>query len=595
MKKIFAIIMTICLLTSALCITAFAAESTSVIKVQYGSETKTFENFEDGWNFAMEQANGGKVVYATLLTDWIAEDGQFTDDFINGAGFDYDAIYFADDVTITLDLGGHTINRGLISSEANGEVMFINDDANVTIKNGTITGGYSSNGAGGIHIEGANVKLIDLVFTGNAVYNDDGAAIQHVDGGELYMKNCRFVDNDCTDTGFDVYGTVYLNSVDKVLIEDCYFADNDDIDYGAGIYADECEDFVIRNCTFENLHAGDRGGAIWVGGKSISIADDSGEVDYSQLYIYNCKFNYNSCGNYGGAIYSKMAELHVYDTEFKGNYSDWDGGAIYLTAGDLENGFTPSYFYRSTFDGNRAGEDGGALYCDGGMSITTRAMTYGCDFINNSAGEDGGAVCTALDCRFGFFSDKETGKAGTMKNNSAGELGGGYYQGKNAPLDFGGEIYASGNVSSAGNDDIRIRYGTSCRIRDSITSPDGSIGIYYEDVNGGQLAKWIDENITVNSATFFFNNGEFECKFDQAYMKTMMDGKSFDGIIYTLDLVKKTAPVASIFGEGSLSMIVSLTALIASGIAIFLIVDMKKKSVPATANSTEENEDEDEK
>ena len=67
------------------------------------------------------------------------------------------------------------------------------------------------------------------------------------------------------------------------------------------------------------------------------------------------------------------------------------------------------------------------------MSILTNATTYGCDFINNSAGENGGAVCT-LDCRFGFFSDKETGKAGTIKNNSAGEFGGGLYQGKNAPF-----------------------------------------------------------------------------------------------------------------------------------------------------------------
>ena len=159
------------------------------------------------------------------------------------------------------------------------------------------------------------------------------------------------------------------------------------------------------------------------------------------MYIYNCKFNNNSCGNYGGAIYSKTVELHVYDTEFKGNYSDWDGGAVYLTAGNLKNGSVPSAFYRSTFDGNRAGENGGAICCDKGMSIMTRAMTYGCDFINNSAEENGGAVCTALECSFGFFSDKETGKAGTMKNNSAGELGGGFYQGGNAPLHFGGEIY----------------------------------------------------------------------------------------------------------------------------------------------------------
>ena len=576
MKKIFAILMTICLLAGALSITAFAAKSTSVIKVQIGSETKEFDDFEDGWNYAMKQANDGKEVYATLLKDWIADDGEFTDDFFNGAGFDWDAIYFADDVNITLDLGGHTINRGLTLSEQNGEVMFINDGANVTIKNGTIKGGYSDNGAGGIHIEGANVKLIDLVFTGNRVHNDDGAAIQHVGGGEMYIKNCRFVDNDCMNKGYDIYGTVYLDSVDKVLIEDCYFASNDNIDYGAGIHAEDCNDFVIKNTTFENLHADDRGGAIWVGD--------------SKLYIYNCKFNNNSCGNYGGAIYSDTAELYVYDTEFKGNCSEWDGGAVYLTAGDgMESGTAPSYFYRCTFDGNQAGWDGGAIYsCGSFMGLLTSAMTYGCDFINNFAGEDGGAVCTGLDCGFGFFSDKETGKAGTMKNNSAGELGGGFYQGKNAPFDFGGEIYASGNVSSAGNDDIRIRYGYPCEILESITSPDGSIGIYYENVDGGQLAKWIDENITVNSAAFFFNNEEFDSKFNKEEVKTM----GYQGIMYTLDLVKKTAPVASIFGEGSLTNILVIISLIASGVAIFLTVYYNKKKAAPVAVDAKETEDE---
>ena len=587
MKKILAILMTICLMVGVLSvasITALAAESTSVMKVQYGSETKEFGVFDDGWNFAMEEANDGKEVYVTLLKDWTADDGQFTDDWINGAGFDYDAIYFADDVNITLDLGGHTIDRDLTLSEQNGEVMFINDDANVTIKNGTITGGYSDNGAGGIHIEGANVSLIDLVFTGNRVHNDDGAAIQHVGGGELYMKNCRFVDNDCKNKGYDIYGTVYLDSVDKVLIEDCYFGDNDNIDYGAGIYADECEDFVIKNCTFENLHAGDRGGAIWVGG---SIIDDVDGNAFTELYIYNCKFNDNSCENYGGAIYSKMAELHVYDTEFKGNYSDWDGGAIYLTAGDLENGGTPSYFYRCTFDGNRAGEDGGALYCDGGLSIMTNATTYGCDFINNSAGENGGAVCLDSDCSFGFNSDNEAGKAGTIKNNSAGELGGGVYQGNRSGIRLSGEIYASENVSSAGNDDLYIRDAAPYIFIYNITSPEGSIGLRYKNDEGDRLTTLDDKNIDVNPKVFFVNNEGLEVVRGEYRYSNLNDT-----MIPCLNIAKKSTHVGSIFGEGSLSIIVSLLALIASGVSIFLIVDMKKKLVPAATNNVAETKDE---
>ena len=577
MKKFLAILMAICMMASLLCVPAFAAETEdkSVMHVLYGSMSKDFDDFEDGWNFAMEQANIGKDVHVTLLADWTAEEGQFTDNFFNGPGFDYDTIYFADNVTMTLDLGRHTIDRGLTSSEANGEVIFINDGANVTIKNGTIKGGCSDNGAGGIHIEGANVNLIDLVFTGNRVHNDDGAAIQHVGGGELYMKNCRFVDNDCKDKGYDIYGTVYLDGVDKVLIEDCYFADNDNIDYGGAIHANECNDFVIKNTVFENIQADDRGGAIWVGD--------------SELYIYNCKFNNNSCGNYGGAIYASHAQVYVYDSEFKGNYADWHGGAVYLIAGDMENDSIASYFYRCTFDGNGAGEEGGAIHCSDGISVLTKAITYGCEFINNSAGEKGGAVSTETDCGFGFYSDKETGRPGIIKNNFAGELGGGIYQGKNSPIDFGGEIYISGNESSVGADDFHVNYGgLYLDIQESITSPDGSIGIYYTDTDGGSFAEWIDESITVNTKAFFFNNAEFEPVLSEEHVSRM----AYQGKVYTIDFIPKTAAAGSVFGEGSLSMIVAILALASSAFSIFLTVYYNKKKAAPVAADTKEAEDE---
>jgi hypothetical protein len=46
---------------------------------------------------------------------------------------------------------------------------------------------------------------------------------------------------------------------------------------------------------------------------------------------------------------------------------------------------------------------------------------------------------------------------------------------------------------------------------------------------------------------------------------------------------------ASIFGEGSPSMIISILSLIASGVAIFLVVYYnKKKAVPATAAEVDE-------
>ena len=80
----------------------------------------------------------------------------------------------------------------------------------------------------------------------------------------------------------------------------------------------------------------------------------------------------------------------------------------------------------------------------------------------------------------------------------------------------------------------------------------------------------------------------------------MGDSKFFESDIEWLKFIDCTnAPNASarrygsIFGEGSLSMIFALAALIASGVAIFLVVYYnKKKVVPVTANNAEETEDE---
>lgn len=48
----------------------------------------------------------------------------------------------------------------------------------------------------------------------------------------------------------------------------------------------------------------------------------------------------------------------------------------------------------------------------------------------------------------------------------------------------------------------------------------------------------------------------------------------------------------SMLGNGSLAMIVALLALITSGVSLFLIVDMRKRVVPAATNNAAENESE---
>jgi hypothetical protein len=114
--------------------------------------------------------------------------------------------------------------------------MYIDADADVIINNGTITGGYSCNGAGGIHInDNANVILNDVNVIGNKVEDDDGAGIAIYDGAKLVMNG----------------GSISNNSIDSTykLADDFNFKAA-----GGGFYAEDSE-VVLNNVKIENNQA----------------------------------------------------------------------------------------------------------------------------------------------------------------------------------------------------------------------------------------------------------------------------------------------------------------------------------------------------
>ena len=230
MKKFLAILVTICLMASVLCMPAFAASDVLTISaIKRGTPNPvvigSYDNFEDGWNAAMKLAgdedemkeNGYERIVVDLHTDWEAnDDGQFSADWINGKGVDNDTIYIPAEARVPLNLNGPTIDRGLTEDEADGDVIFINDDADVIINNGTITGGFSNSEGGGLYIEGgANVTLNNVNIEENSVRADDGAGI-YMYGGSTLTMNGGSVSNNFLDEkhiGIDIIepdGVVYV-------------------------------------------------------------------------------------------------------------------------------------------------------------------------------------------------------------------------------------------------------------------------------------------------------------------------------------------------------------------------------------------------
>ena len=307
MKKIFSILMTICLMASVLIITAvtaFAAEPAvgTVLRISaIDSDGDTVvvadhTNFEDGWNAAMELANDMEDydytrVVVDIYADWVAnKNGLFTDDEgweVNGPGFNNDTIYFNDDVKMTLNLNGHAINKVRnLACIRNGEVIYIDTDADVIINNGTITGGGSFNGAGGIHINsGAKVTLNNVNVVKNTVLDDDGGAIALYDGASLIMNGGSLSDNllrhdMVTSFGGGIYAKESFVTLNNVEIKNN--KSSGDNGYGSAIYADEST-VVLNSCTVEGNGKEDEANNIFADISIIHAKESSITIQKSTL------------------------------------------------------------------------------------------------------------------------------------------------------------------------------------------------------------------------------------------------------------------------------------------------------------------------
>ena len=318
MKKIFATIMIVCLMASLLCMTTFAADAPAsdvvlrVSALKKDNSTVIIEDykvFEDGWNAAMELAVNSKEmnqndyarVVVDIYADWNAVDGEFTKEFWNGKGFNWDAIYIPSNARVTLNLNGHTINRGLTEWEYNGEVMYIDKRADVIINDGTITGGFSCNGAGGIHVNGATVTLNNVNVVGNTVDDDDGAGIAAYSGATLVMNGGSIADNK-NNSMVDTFGAGVYICNSTAVFESVTFRNNQNTFFahqGTALCADQKSTVTMNKCEVTNNGTEDEALGYCGSASTIHIAGDS------RMDIIDTNFTGN------GSIATRLASAYV--------------------------------------------------------------------------------------------------------------------------------------------------------------------------------------------------------------------------------------------------------------------------------------------
>lgn len=166
--------------------------------------------------------------------------------------------------TVTFDLGGFTLNRGLTSREWDngGQVITVRNGATLNLSNGTLTGGWGGD-SGGISNEGGTVNLTDVTITG-CTGDDRGGGICNRNGGTLTMKGGAITNNI---------------SRDRMTPEG-----------GGGIFNYEGATMTLTGVTITGNEAKVKGGG--------------GICNFGTLTLDGCTITGNTCGKNGGGIYT---------------------------------------------------------------------------------------------------------------------------------------------------------------------------------------------------------------------------------------------------------------------------------------------------
>ncbi len=196
----------------------------------------------------------------------------------------------AEGTTVTLDLGGHTLDRGLTSREWNtgGQVITVRKGATLNLSNGTLTGGWGGN-SGGIANEEGTANLKDVNITG-CTGDDRGGGISNQ--GTLTMTGGSISGNTSKDGTDPKGGGGLFNYKDATAtLKGVSITGNKADIYGGGGICNFGA-LTIDGCTITGNTAGSEGGGIWQEGTlnvqgTVKVTDNKAkDAISSNVYLY---------------------------------------------------------------------------------------------------------------------------------------------------------------------------------------------------------------------------------------------------------------------------------------------------------------------
>ena len=453
------------------------AEGTEDTTNQTGQEQSQGQPVEGGGTEQTCAAKIGETEYSTL------------------AGAIYDAnsdvtIVMLRDVTenieinksLTLDLGGFKL-----SGDADAAVVTISGDKpQVTVENGTVTGGRNPQNGGGFAIDSAVVRLEDLTITGNEAVGGNGNG--EVGGGGIYashadvtMRKVTVSQNRVTESSSDGggilvrYGSLTMDNchVEGNTAPDCgggmilrhsvlnvakSFFENNTAKFGAGIYFGDTPNEAEEGCSGEHNHlitdstiSGNMvldpengiGGGMYVG-------------TTSNLTLRNSKLLNNNGASQGGAIVAYSAgTIELDDVSISENKAQSGAGILALCTAV---GNTNIHLLNGTaIDKNTATAYGGGIYAD--ALANTLSVTVENSSVSGNTAAGGAGIFTYKSGSAVINVDLQSG-AVMHNNNAVTNMGGAIYAYNAANINIAKNSAVYNNTAKTAGDDLLFNGAT---------------------------------------------------------------------------------------------------------------------------------------
>ena len=287
--------------------------------------------------------------------------------------------------------GNATINANRSSSDT-GRVMYIGKNANVTLQNLILKGGYltDTNGAG-LYIENnATVKINNCKISDNQAKDGGGlylCPIANDDGGNLLeLSSCTISSNTATSSGGGILFCPTHSSSDDMTttlnLTNCTINSNKAKQKGGGIYSygknpevilDAC-DITNNSLGYEYYNENAFGGGLCIEDGSVIMKDGS---------ISKNKYS-SDTSSYGGGVYiNNSSTFTMTSGEISENSAKYGGGVATDGSFFMSGGTISENIVTNSSDGSGGNGSAVAVLTDGLFTVSESITINGDVYLSN--------------------------------------------------------------------------------------------------------------------------------------------------------------------------------------------------------------------